>query len=593
METLNAAAPTGEAGINFAQLLAAARRRLKPMAIAGGAVAGLALAAAVFWPATYRSTGTILIEQQEIPTEFVRSAVTSYADQRVQTISQRVMTSANLIGIVEKYNLYPGDRDRISREALVDAMRQDINLQMISADVMDPRQGRATKATIAFAISYDNRNPQTAARVANELTTLYLSENIETRKQLASDTASFLKDESERIERRIVELEGKVAAFKTKNGERLPEYAQLNVQMLERSEQEMRDLETRVRSLDQQIVFLDSQLAQIDPTGLVYTENGERVLSARDRLKVLRSQYASALALYNPEHPDVLRLKREIGGLEAQLGGAGEGSNDTARRLSEARGQLAANRERYGADHPDVKRLEREVAGLEEAMRSAPPAPISDRARDAAGADNPAYIQIRSQRTASANERASLQAQVAQVRAKVLDIEGRQALAPDVEREYSALTRDLQNEQAKYAEVRQKQMEAQLVQNLETERKGERFTLIEPPVQPQKPVSPNRAAILLLGIVLAVGAALGAMLLLENIDTRVRDRAHLIQLLTVPPLAVIPYMELPEEHSAQLAVRRKAAYATAGAVVVLLLCVHLFVRPLDLVGLGLLRRFGL
>jgi uncharacterized protein involved in exopolysaccharide biosynthesis len=63
------------------------------MGIAFGVVLMLALLLAAFWPATYRSTGTILIEQQEIPEDFVRSAVSSYADQRVQVISQRVMTS--------------------------------------------------------------------------------------------------------------------------------------------------------------------------------------------------------------------------------------------------------------------------------------------------------------------------------------------------------------------------------------------------------------------------------------------------------------------------------------------------------------------
>ena len=69
------------------------------------------LAAALLWPATYRSEGTILIEQQEVPLDFVRSAVSSYADERVQVISQRVMTSANLLDIIEKYKLYGDERE--------------------------------------------------------------------------------------------------------------------------------------------------------------------------------------------------------------------------------------------------------------------------------------------------------------------------------------------------------------------------------------------------------------------------------------------------------------------------------------------------
>ena len=71
---------------------------------------------ALAWPPTYRSTGTILIEQQEIPTDLVRSTVTSYADERVQIISQRVMTTQNLLEIIRRYELYQGLQKRESRE---------------------------------------------------------------------------------------------------------------------------------------------------------------------------------------------------------------------------------------------------------------------------------------------------------------------------------------------------------------------------------------------------------------------------------------------------------------------------------------------
>ena len=580
-------------GLNFSSHLAAARRRVKPMALAAIAVSIAGILVAFLWPPTYRSTGTILIEQQEIPTDFVRSAVTSFADQRVQVISQRVMTSANLLAVIEKFNLFAGERDQTTREALVDAMRHDINLEMISADVVDPRQGRATKATIAFSVSYDHRNPQTAARVANELVSLYLSENIETRKQLAADTAGFLQGESERIGKRVSELEQQIAVFKEKNSAKLPELAQVNMQMLDRGEQELRDIDTRTRSLDQQLLFLDAQLAQMNPTGAVYTETGERVLSSADRLKVLRSQYASAAAEYKPDHPDVVRLKRAVESLEAQgvAGGTSRAEGDLARRLTDARGELDVARKRYSPEHPDVNRLEREVATLEDNLRT------NSNARVLAPglseiADNPAYIQLRTQREAARNERRSLLTQSAAVRMRISELERRQAQAPTVERDYNFMLRDLQGEQAKYNELRQKGMEAQLVENLETERKGERFTLIEPPVQAQEPIRPNRKAILLLGFLLAVATALGLMLLLEANDTHVRDRAHLVQLLGVAPLAVIPFMDLPGDVKKRRGTRIKLVIGAVVATAAMAAVIHIFVRPLDVVWLAALRRFG-
>lgn len=594
MNTLNPAIDVTDpiGGFSFGQVISAIRRRLRPMSIVFAVVFLAFLAIAMLWPPTYRSTGTILIEQQEIPTEFVRSAVSSYADQRVQMISQRVMTSVNLIGIVDKYKLYPTVRATETRETLIDRMRKDIQLNMISAEVMDPRQGRATKATIAFSVSYDSRTPGTAAQVANELTSLYLSENIETRKQLAADTAGFLGEEASRLGARVAELESKISEFKQANGERLPEYTQFNLEQVDRSRQELRDIDMRVRSLDQQITYLDAQMVQLDPTASVYTETGERVMSPRDRLKVLKAQYASALAVYNEDHPDVRRYKREIEGLEAQVGGSSpDDMNETARRLNEARGELAAAKQRYGDEHPDVQRLQREIRSLETALKNVPTTATSRR-RDE-GADNPAYIQLQAQRSAAGNDRTALQAQAAEVRARLSKVEQLQAAAPGVEREYNALMRDLNNEQAKYAEVRQKQMEAQLVQNLETERKGERFTLIEPPLVPSVPISPNRNLLVALGFMLAVGGALALMFLMEQVDTRIRDRSHLLRLVGVPPLAIVPYVHVAEEVSHD----RKVRWGAGGVVLLLiggaLALVHFFVMPLDVLAFGLLRRFGL
>src|SRR5436190_762458 len=70
----------------------------------------ITVAVVVLLPSVYRSTATILIEQQEMPADLVRSTISSYADQRIQVISQQVMTRANLMQIVAKYNLYPRDR---------------------------------------------------------------------------------------------------------------------------------------------------------------------------------------------------------------------------------------------------------------------------------------------------------------------------------------------------------------------------------------------------------------------------------------------------------------------------------------------------
>ena len=64
-------------------------------------------------------------------------------------------------------------------------------------------------------------------------------------------------------------------------------------------------------------------------------------------------------------------------------------------------------------------------------------------------------------------------------------------MSPQIEKQYRELSRDYENARAKYQEIRAKQMEAQTAQNLETDRKGERFTLIEPPTDARKARQPE------------------------------------------------------------------------------------------------------
>src|ERR1700734_1178473 len=218
------------------------RRRMTFFAAAGVLLA-LTVLLAVFLPPTYRSSATILIEQQEIPQDLVRSAISSFADQRIQVISQRVMTTQNLITLINRYDLYPNVRATKPREVLIQRMRDDISMKMISADVIDPRSGHPTQATIAFSVGYQSESPDLALKVANELTTLYLNENLTSRTQLGQQTSTFFSEEATRQRQRIDELDKTLAAFKEKHRDELPEFTQLNVQTADRTDLALRDSE--------------------------------------------------------------------------------------------------------------------------------------------------------------------------------------------------------------------------------------------------------------------------------------------------------------------------------------------------------------
>ncbi len=176
-------------------------------------------------------------------------------------------------------------------------------------------------------------------------------------------------------------------------------------------------------------------------------------------------------------------------GLEKEVA-AEDGTADRLRQLSEAKAKLASAQEKYSAEHPDVVRLQHEVDNLENAVQADAGAGTERTAR--AHADNPVYIQVKGQLDALQVDRESAVKKRDALQAKLDDYEKRMAQSPEVERQYREMARELESAQFKYQEILSKQTEAQVSENLETERKGEKFTLIEPPQPPEKPVSPNR-----------------------------------------------------------------------------------------------------
>ena len=206
-----------EQTLDLGDYLAAFRRRKGLIMTVAGIVFLIGLVTAFVWPPTYQSSATILIEAQEVPTELIQSTVTSFAAQQIQVISQRVMARNNLMEIVEKYDLYKKERKRKTTEQVLGAMRNDIGVDMITAEVMDPRTGRPGAATIAFSLSFKSTNPQQAQKVASELTTLYLNENLKSRTEKAAETTDFLTAEANRLNKEITRLEEQRSAFKERN----------------------------------------------------------------------------------------------------------------------------------------------------------------------------------------------------------------------------------------------------------------------------------------------------------------------------------------------------------------------------------------
>ena len=221
------------------------------------------------------------MQEQEVPPDLVRSTITSFADERIQVISQQVMTRAVLLQLVDKYGLYEKYRQRATNDEILERMRKDIKLTTVNADISDRSSGRRVNATIAFTISYDAPQPDRAQKVVNELVSLYLNENVKARQQSVAETTAFLAQEADRLAKQIQDIETKLAEFKRRNAGRLPDSSAVNMQLAERTESELLRVEREMSMLQDRKLSLEAQLPVVKPNAPPATNTaGERTSDA-------------------------------------------------------------------------------------------------------------------------------------------------------------------------------------------------------------------------------------------------------------------------------------------------------------------------
>ncbi len=570
-------------------------KRRKNLLIFPAIIIFIAAILAFSLPSIYRSEGTILIEQQEIPSDLVRSTVTSYAGERIQVISQRVMTTENLGNIIKEYGLYKEEIQKESLAAMVGKLRDDMSLEMVSADVVDPRSGRSTTATIAFKLAFNHENPRQAQKVTNELISLFLNENLKLRTKSALETSSFLMSEAQKLGDEVGKLEAAMAEFKEQNINNLPELQQLNIQMMERAEGNLKDIDQNIRTLEGNKIYLSSELAQMRNSKTILGSGGKQLfLSAEDRLKVLQMEYISMSSRYSKAHPDLNKMNKEIEALKKETGYV-EDVGELQQKLADLQTEMVTFKQRYSSEHPDVKKLQRAVDATSEELQTALKADKTSNASTESETvgNNPSYTLLKAQLNKVNAELESLLLSREVVREKIKNFEIRLLKSPQIERKYKELNRDYENSTLKYREFKNKQLEAELSTSLERENKGERFSLIEPPLVPKKPVKPNRPAIVFLGLILAIGVGFGLVAIVETMNSAIYSPLELVNIINEQPIVVIPYIETDAERAKQQGqvITTVVTLLLGGLAFIILF--HLFVMPLDVLWYVLMRKFGL
>nr|NJM03767.1 hypothetical protein [Desulfobacula sp.] len=300
-------------------LLAILNRRKAALILPFLLCTAVAVLAAFLLPPVYKSTSTILIEQREIPDEYVTSSITTFAEQRIQSINQRILTSSRLQELIQQFDLYPDLKEKKTADEIIEKMRGDISLEPVNVEIADRRSGKTGMATIAFTLSYEGENPVKVQRVVGTITSLFLEEDIKVRTEQSSSAYDFLLVEKEKVQSQIDELEKRLADFKEQNMEILPELFQLNQQTLNSTERDLEQGKETLRSLREKREELEEELFNT----AVYMEDTElqRELKHQDeqRLEMLKIELINLKTKYSDLYPDVVKLNQEIEGLTRKV----------------------------------------------------------------------------------------------------------------------------------------------------------------------------------------------------------------------------------------------------------------------------------
>ena len=210
-------------------------------------------------PKIYRSTATMLIEAP-IPTKLFESTVSQFADEQIQSIYQRVMTTDNVLSIIDSNGLYNDIKNGYTKYELADLFRDNTEVKLATSS-LTPKTNSGM-AEIAFDISFSDSEATKAQEIASKLAALFIEQNDKARTQRAIKATDFLMEESDKLNRELQEIDSKIAKYKEQNNFSLPEQVQGNLAAIDRAENELRDTDSQIRTTKERIAFLAAELAR-------------------------------------------------------------------------------------------------------------------------------------------------------------------------------------------------------------------------------------------------------------------------------------------------------------------------------------------
>jgi polysaccharide chain length determinant protein (PEP-CTERM system associated) len=479
---------TGLGEMTLQDYLAMARRRKFWIIFPALAVAIATAVTARMLPNVYRSEAVILVEPQKVPTSYVASTVTTGMSERMSTIYQEVTSTARLKRLIDSMGLYPDIRKQEGEQEAVRVMAKSITVEQVTA---------LGSQAAAFRVTYKGRIPAETAQVTNQITAMFIEENLKVREEQSYGTSDFLEGELQKTSQELQDKANELAQARTRNGEGGAEMDQLGVQEIEILRQQLSTAQRQIAQDERNKADLQSIAATTAPT--LDTDLGGSTSPDDAGTADLQTKLNSLRSRYGPMHPDVRKLQAEIDQAKAKQGEATTAAASTPSTTSTPAVRqvhnpvIEAQMEQLDQDIQKQKDLSTQLQGA-----------IKERFEKLAGV--PAYQQ------------------------KVAAIQ----------RDYDAL-------QGRYKSLLEKKMSAETASALESREKSERFVLLDSAQVPDTPYSPNRPMLIVGGMFLGLLIGIGVALAREVLDDCVRTEREAERILGTSVLSAVPEILNPQQ----------------------------------------------
>ncbi len=479
----------GDRELGFDDYVAILRRRFWSLAVPALVLPVLAYTASLALPDQFTSQTLVLVEQQKVPDNFVKPAVTEQVTERLATMQEQILSRTRLQPLIERFGLYKSSQRNVPMEMLVERMRLSIAVSAVRPDF-----GSRAGGLPGFFISFTSDDPRVAQQVCAEITSMFMEENLRAREQRAQGTTDFLQSQLDEAKQKLDEQDAKLAEFKKAYIGQLPGQEQMNMSLLMGLNTQLDAATQSLSRAQQDKAYVESLLAQQLSAYRGKGDEGTSTPEALDRqLASLQSQLVTLQSRYTDSHPDVVKIKRDIAGMKQRL-----------EQFAAAPAEAAGKTSKPAANEPnEIKQLRAQLYQYQQAIR---------------------------EKTA---QQRSIQGQIGLYQSRV-------QLSPVDEEQFKGLTRDHQTALDFYTELLAKRTQSEMATDLERRQQGEQFRVIDPANLPERPSFPNRPLFGLGGLGGGLALGLGLVFILELRDKSLRSEQDVTMYLNLPTLAVMP-----------------------------------------------------